>query len=458
MSSLDASIVNVSLPTIAHYFRVDIGRVSAVALSYLLCLSGTLLIFGRLGDEAGRRRVFLWGQALFLAASGLCGLVFDFPLLVAARALQGVGGAMLVVSAYALIPDVVPPNLRGWGFGVVTTAAGLGVTLGAPLGGLLTGLLSWRWIFEINVPVGLMALAATRRFLSPHPKESEPVPWRALLGRFDLLGALLSFLFILTLLFALNRGREWGWGSPTILGIFGASALLFALFVRAERRHPNPLFVGALFRRRGFSFAILGTVPAYLFLGGNGFLLPFYLQEYRGYSAEVSGLFLMFNSICYMGASSLGGRASSRFPPRYLCAVGMGLAAADCLALAAGLDVPGPWTIQAVLLALALANGLFFSPSGNLVMGAAEPSRRGAASAVFSVFSRVSLALGVCAFETLFSEFVPPGGGAAVMRAGFRAVYGAGALICLAGGLFILGAREEPPEGAAEELLTAPEA
>jgi MFS family permease len=205
-----------------------------------------------------------------------------------------------------------------------------------------------------------------------------------------------------------------------------------------ERRHPNPLFDVRLFRRRAFAFAILGALPAYLFMGGNGFLFPFYLQEYRGYSVEVSGLLLMFNSFLYMGASSVGGWASDRIDPRRLCAAGMGLAAANCLFLAWNLD-GGMGTILIFLALWALSNGLFFSPSGNLAMGAADEDRRGAASGVFSVASRVSIALGVCLFETLYSQIALYRGEAG----GFRMVYMVAAGLCLTGGIAILGAKEK---------------
>ena len=441
MASLDGSIVNVSLPTIARVFRLDSGAAAWVILAYLLPLSGCLLAFGRLGDAVGKRRIFLWGQGVFLLGSLGCGLAPGPEALNAARALQGVGGAMLTVSSYALIPQVAPPALLGWGIGILTTAVGLGAALGAPLGGLLTDWLSWRWVFYINLPVGLVSLGATLRYLPLEGADRNPLSFRGFLGRFHLVGAVLSFLGILLLVFGLNQGRELGWSSPIILGsLLGAGAAL-ALFALAERRHPEPLVDRDLMRQRSFRVPLTGSLGGYLFLGGNTLLLPFFLQGAKGLSAQQCGFALLLYSLAYMLFSGLGGRASDRVPPRILCALSQGVSAGLCVFFALTTGSPGLWPSLVFLGGMGMACGFFFPPMGHLVLGGVPPTLRGAASGIFSVANRVCLTLGVCFYETLFSHWAPGGVAEAsspVALGAFRGSYLTAAAVFLAGALWIL--------------------
>ena len=439
MASLDGSIVNVSLPTIARVFRLGSGEAASVILSYLLSLSGCLLIFGRLGDVAGKRRVFLWGQGVFLLGSLACGLAPGLASLVAARFFQGVGGAMLTVSSYALISQVAPRDLLGWGIGILTTAVGLGATLGAPLGGFLTDWFSWRWVFYINLPVGVVSLYASHAYLQREGADRSPLDLRGLLRRFDVPGALFSFLGILLLVFGLNRGREEGWTSPLILGSLLGAGIALGLFALAERRHPEPLLDRELLGRRGFRVPVLGSLPGYLFIGGNTLLLPFFLQGAKGLSAQGCGFAMLLFSGVYMLLSGVGGRTSDRISPRILCAVSQVGAAGCCVLFASTLHVPGLLFPLLFLVGLGVANGFFYPPMGNLVLGGVPPEMRGSASGIFSVANRVCLTLGVCLYEALFSQWAPGGIEApASALAGFRAAYLVAAALFVVGALWIL--------------------
>jgi len=208
MIRLDGYIVNVALPSMARSLSVGTGGISFVVTSYLLAITGTMLLFGKLADKIGIKKMSLWGYAVFSLASLCCGLSGNLASLLVSRSLQGLGGAMLLTAAFSCIPRYLPKEINGWAFGLFTLAVGLGVSVGAPTGGLIAGLLSWPWIFMVNVPVGILAMIAVHRVLPPDPEPALSVSKS--LAHFDIKGAALSFASAASLVFALTMGREIG--------------------------------------------------------------------------------------------------------------------------------------------------------------------------------------------------------------------------------------------------------
>lgn len=431
MATLDSYIVNISLPTIAASFGVGTGGGSAVILAYVLFLAGTLLVFGKLCDRHPGA-VFVGGYAVFTLGSLLCGISPTLWTLVGARAIQGIGGAMLTVSAYALVPRLAPPDRTGEAFGMLATAAALGLTLGPPVGGFLTGYLGWHWIFLVNVPVGLVAIVLSSRSMPP-PRVVGGSP-------FDLAGAVWSFLCMAATVVALNRGSGTGLSPSAVTFTAFLVPVFFALFVLAERRATDPLVDTALLRVRGFVVATLATVTIYLLLAGHNFLIPFYLNLVCGLDPQTSGLVLMVYSLVYLGTTHLTGRAADRLGPGRLCLAGSCSAVLACGVFAATLSRPGLGPVVLFLAWLAVSYGLFVPPNSKIVMGLAPPEHRGAASGFFSLVSRVSLLLGVCMFELLFSMAMPASGSLAtahpprdLLVEGFRHAYAAGGVCALVG-------------------------
>ena len=209
MVRLDSYIVVISLPTLARYFQVGTSEASWVILSYLMVVTGSTLIFGKLADRIGLKKIFLWGYGLFTLGSLLCGLSPTIYLLDAASCLQGVGGAMMITSGMASIPHYLPKNIAGWAFGICSLANSLGIMVGAPLGGVITCFLSWHWIFLINVPVGILAIVIVKRSL-PADQNRPPLAERR---PFDVSGSILSFVGFTALVFALSRCEDEGWQS-----------------------------------------------------------------------------------------------------------------------------------------------------------------------------------------------------------------------------------------------------
>lgn len=435
MATLDAYIVNVSLPAIAQGFRASMSDVSRVILCYMLSLSSTTLVFGKLSDRLGARRLLLLGYTVFGGASLLCGISPTLFSLIGARFVQGVGAAMIIISGYAALSKFLPETMCGWAFGLVSTSAALGVTVGAPLGGVITGYLSWHWIFLINIPIGAAAILAGRRYLPQDSRNPAAGEGEA----FDYTGAIFSFLAILGLVYALNNGSEHGWGTPPILTAFGVAVVFLTLFLLREARCPAPLLKLSLFSVRRLDVALIAYMAATMVIAGNNFLMPFYLEYGRGLRPQQTGFVLMIYSVALMIVGPLAGRLSDRLPPTVLCTLGMTSATGACLFFALDLKVPGLTTVLVFLAWQGASLALFLSPNANHVMNLAPKGDQGSVSGVFNLFSRLGMILGVCLFESIFTTLFPGNihpmaGGAALppsLLDAFRLCWLAAAGLCL---------------------------
>jgi EmrB/QacA subfamily drug resistance transporter len=423
MVSVDTYVVNISLPTIAKNFGVNTGDVSWVVLAYLIAVTSSLLIFGKLGDRIGLKRVFISGFVIFTGASLLCGVSSSLGMLIFSRFLQGIGGSMLLGMAPAMIPRLLPGGLRGSAFGYYATAAALGITLGTPLGGIITGYFSWHWIFLINVPTGIWAIWYS----------NGAIPGDTARGRgddsFDYFGAVLLVLCLSLLVYALNTGGEAGWTSPVIIASFLSGSLLLAFFIYWERRARPPLLDLTLFDDREFTLGNLASCFAVSVQAGSNFLLPFYLERLKKLPPQQAGMVILVYSIVYMAGSIFFGKMSDRVKPRTLCAWGMALGTAAAVFFALTLDRPGLFSVVVFLGVIAIAYAMFIPSNNNLVMGMASQGKLGTVSGLFRMGIYVSLVAGVCIFETLFSAYTG-GSTAGGMVEGFRNSYLLGGLFC----------------------------
>ena len=275
MGQLDASIVTVALPTLQHTFDASVGAVTWVGLSYLLVLVATVTAVGRFADMWGRKLLYVYGFVVFTFASVLCGLAPSLGALCGFRALQAVGAAMLQANSLAIIVLVMPPRSLGRAIGIQGAAQALGLALGPSVGGLLLAAGGWRLIFFVNVPFGLFGATAAVLLV---PRS------RTLMARvrFDWFGLAIFFPAVVALLSGISFGAELGWGSPLIVGLFVAAAVLIGLFVRHERRDKDPMLDLGLFRNARFSTGIASGVGAYLVMFGVLLLVPFYLERALG--------------------------------------------------------------------------------------------------------------------------------------------------------------------------------
>ncbi|MBI5566736.1 MAG: MFS transporter [Chloroflexi bacterium] len=388
MSALDGSVVNTTLPVITRDFRSDVATMEWVVTVYLLVVSGLLLSFGRLGDLRGHRPVYLTGFTIFIVSSAVCGLAQSPLMLIGSRAIQALGAAMLFANSPAILTKNFPASERGRALGLQGTMTYLGLTAGQSLGGWLTEQFSWRAVFYINVPVGLLALWLSWRFI---PKDAPAE--RA--EKFDRAGAAVFMAGLIALLLGLNQGSSWGWTSPAILGLLLGAVGLLAVFIAVERRVANPMLDLTLFRSRTFSASTASAILNYVCVYSILFLLPFYLIYGRNLSPAVAGAILTTQPIVMAIVAPLSGQLSDRVGARVLSVLGM-------LVLALGLWLLSQLRSQSplsdVTLALAvvgLGTGTFIAPNSSALMGAAPRHRQGIAAGVLASARNVGMVLGV---------------------------------------------------------------
>lgn len=395
MTTLDASIVNIGLPTIARAFGTPLsGTIEWVIIGYLVVTAALLLTVGRLSDMVGRTPIWMTGLGLFTLASVLCGAAPSLELLIGARLLQGTGAALLLATGTAMLTDAVPPNLRGRALGLGAVAIALGTSVGPTLGGLITEHWSWRWIFYVNLPVGVIAFLAARRFLPRGAGRSQ--------GRFDPVGALLLGIGVAALTLGLSFGGEWGWASSRLLGTLAIGVAALAGALLAEGHVADPIIRLALFRNRVFSSAIASMTLSMLALFSVGFLLPFYFEELRGFSTAHSGRLLTPLPLMLAIVAPFAGAASDRLGSRLIAPLGLAINAV-ALSLLAQLDATSTtWDIVWRLGLVGVGQGLFQAPNTRALMEAAPATEQGAASGLLATSRIAGQALSVAVAGAVF--------------------------------------------------------
>lgn len=430
MVNLDTYIVNISLPTIAAAFHCDTAGVSWVSMAYQLTVTGFLLVFGRLGDRYSIKHVFLFGYGLFTFSSLLCALSFNLWTLVAARAVQGIGASVLYALTPAMVPRFLPEKMRGPAFGGLATAAALGVMVGNPLGGIITGYLSWPWIFYINLPVGIIAMIVCWKIIpDQHVKNANG-------GLIDFPTALVSFTCLLGLTFTLNRITHYGPLSPVIWAAVGITLASLAAFTFRERASRSPFLDYGLFKSRAFSSGNVANFLAYAYLAGNNFIIPFYLVIVKGLSPEQAGVILLTYSIVFFCVGPVAGFLSNRIHPRLLCTCALVLGACLSVSFSFFLGLPGLLPAIAYFALLAVVFGVFLPSNNNVVMAMAPAGKQGMVSASFRMVGRVGMTFGVCLFEAIFSVMAPHRNDAGVKAIG---QFAAGPVLDAFGRIYLVG-------------------
>lgn len=430
MGALDVTIVNIALPTISRYFDVGTATVSWVVLVYLLVLSSFLLTFGRIGDRRGFRAVYLTGFVVFVAGSLLCSVSWSIQTLIVFRIIQATGAAMLTAIGPAMVTASLPEEVRGRSLGYVATFAALGVALGPAVGGFLTAWGSWRWIFFVNVPVGILATALGIRVLPRLRPRPRP-------GPFDRAGAVLVFVVLASLVLALNSGEQAGWLSPPILAAFGCAAIAAVLLVVRERSHPDPIVDPAFFRSRHFVLANIAAFLVMVVYTGAIFLLPFYLELVEGFGTGTAGVILMVPSLVMMGAGPVAGALSDRAGVRPVC-VAATLLCTGAFFLLSGLHAGSGLPFLLGSLALMGAGvGAFIPPNSSLILGWSPAGSRGGASSMMMTVRDMGSVFGIAVFQLVFVAALTGTGGSpasldpAALVPGFTAAFLAGALLAL---------------------------
>ncbi len=398
MATLDSSIVNVALPTIAGEFDADVKVVAWTVQAYLLTTMALLLVGGRLLDLWGERKVMAVGFAVFTAGSALCAFSVSVPMLIVSRAFQGLGAAVLMSANQGLVARAFPPAQRGRTLGIVGTVVAVGLASGPPLGGLLIGALGWRSIFYINIPIGAVAILYCLRVLGSHTTSADG-------GRFDWVGSLFIVIGLASLFAGIDRGVDQGWGDAIVLGLIAASLLLFALFVLHERRAASPLLDLSVFSNRFFVQSCAATYLAFFAMISTVILLPFYLQEVRAFRPEKVGLVMMTLPASMLLVAPVGGWISDRIGARAPATFGLGLVGTGLLLLS---GIESQTAIVEILTPLALIGvgmGFFGSPNSSAILSSVAPAKVGAASGLSALMRTSGVAFGIAFAVTAFTFF-----------------------------------------------------
>jgi EmrB/QacA subfamily drug resistance transporter len=398
MLLLDVTIVNVALPDIQKSLNSSFSDLQWTINAYALTLAALLLTTGSLADLYGRRRLFAIGLVLFTSASLLCGVAPSALFLIIARGAQGIGGAIMFATALALLAEAFRGPERGVAFSIWGAVTGIAVAVGPVIGGALTSGLSWRWIFFVNLPIGVAAVAVTLlRVDESREAQARRPDWFGVVTFSGSLGALI---------YALIKGNDLGWGSTTVVACLAGAVLLMAAFVVLEARQRTPMFDLSLFRKPTFSggavvaFALSGSLFA-MFL-----YLVLYLQNILGYSPLQTGLRLLAISGGIFVASAIAGRLTTKVPVRILLGTGLALIGAGLL-LMRGIDVGSSWThLLPGFIVSGIGVGLVNPPLASTAIGVVEPRRAGMASGINSTFRQVGIATGIAALGAIFESQV----------------------------------------------------
>ncbi|MEW6660227.1 MAG: MFS transporter [Thermodesulfobacteriota bacterium] len=409
MATLDASIVNISLPQISLYFQVPLsGLVEWVIIAYLLVIASLLLILGRLSDMLGEKLLWVLGLAIFTVSSALCGAAPSLLSLVLFRAFQGIGGAMLMAIGPAMITRAFPAGERGRALGLLGLVVAAGTSAGPTVGGFITQVFSWRWIFYINVPIGIIGVIATLRLLTE--------PMRPAWGRqrFDLRGAALLAGGLCCLMLGLSFGQELGWHSLTIVGLLAGALALLGAFIINEMVVEQPIVDFSLFRNRLFSGALASSFLCFLALFAVMFLMPFYLQELLALSPQEAGLIMTAVPLTISVVAPISGWLSDRFGSRVLSSLGMAVSCAGLWFLSQLTARASVWDIVWPLAVTGFGQALFQPPNNNAVMGAVPPPRLGIASSLLATVRVLGQAASVALAGAIFTALGGARAGAAL--------------------------------------------
>lgn len=398
MLLLDITVVNVALPDIQKELGASFEDLQWVVDAYALALAALLLASGSLADLLGRRRVFIAGLILFVAASLLCGLSGSPTMLNVSRGLQGIGGAMMFATSLALIAQEFEPHERGTAFGIWGATTGFAVAVGPLVGGALTEAFGWEWIFLVNVPIGLLTAAVT----VARVPESERDPN----ARIDWAGLLTFSAGLFFLVFALIRGNDEGWTSAPIVSMLAAAVILLAAFVVVESRRAQPMLDLRLFRKPAFTGAQIVAFSLHASMFSMFLYIVLYMQNVLGYSPLETGVRFLPISLLSFLAAPVAGKLVERLPVRAFLGAGLALVGVG-LVLMSGIDPADDWTTLLAGFVLAgVGIGFVNPPLATAAIGVVEPRRSGAASGINSTFRQVGTAVGIAGLGALLQSKV----------------------------------------------------
>lgn len=374
MTTLDSSIVNVALPTMAKELNTSMAGIEWVVTSYLIVICATILLFGKLGDVLGKTRIFKFGIGVFTIGSLLCGFSNTLFMLILSRLVQAIGAGAAMATNQGIITETFPPNERGRALGMTGTAVALGTMVGPTLGGLIVSIAPWEYIFLINIPIGILVYIGVIKILPFKKKASD--------FKIDVKGSIL-FMISITLLFtSINFGQSLGFTNMFIVMSFIISLILFAIFIRVEKISDNPMLDIKIFKNRLFSLSIFCGFTSFISIGAVNIILPFYYQEVLSLSPSAAGLMMTVSPIILAVVAPLSGYLSDKMGSEKISALGLSILSIGIISLVL-FNVNTSLIVVGILVGLlSLGSGIFQSPNNSLIMSTVEKNELGIAGSI----------------------------------------------------------------------------
>ena len=385
---LDSSIVNIALPTLTRYFQTDLNHIKWVVTSYLLMITGLVIIFGRLADMYGRKRLYIFGFVVFTLSSALCGASTTIWSLIVFRCFQGIGAAALLANGAALIGETFPPKERSKAFGMLASVLAFAAITGPLIGGFLTDRIGWPSIFYVNVPVGIVGAILAAKVLPSreHARTTE---------RFDFAGASILFACLTSFLLLTSALSKSDWRLSTVLLLTLATIIFAGAFFIVENRVEHALLDLRIFREWAFSAAALSSFLAYWSIASISFLVPFYLDRVLLLDPTRSGALLAPVPLALAIAAPLGGRLADRFGVRAISTTGAVINFFGLLALSTLSPTTSSLGVILRLVPFGIGMGLFQPPNNTAMMGAVPPNRYGIVSGMIGALKNLGSMTGV---------------------------------------------------------------
>lgn len=393
---LDQRALLVALPTLTRTFNTSLTTIQWVLLGYDLTLIGLVITVGRLGDLFGRRRIYAAGFLFFVLSSALCGVAQSAAQIIFFRALQAAGGAMIAANGRAVASVAFPPDQRGKAMGFASMAFHIGFLTGPTLGGFLIDTIGWRWIFYINLPIGIWGAYLAWKLLEESKEEHDQIS-------VDFTGAVLLMLTNSLFIYGMNQLPQFGWRDSTVVRTIALAAVASALFVFVELKTRMPILSFSLFRNRLFTASIFSLFFITSTQSAISFLMPFYLQNILHYSPSQMGWIIIAGSVVIVMVAPIAGWLSDRFGSRLLCTVGSGLIVVAQFFIAS-LDLYS--SVPRIIFPLALSGlgwALFNAPNQSAILGSVPRDKVGTASGMNTTVARTGGAMGVALSATVFT-------------------------------------------------------
>jgi EmrB/QacA subfamily drug resistance transporter len=427
MIMLDNTFVNFALPSIQRELGMQLSELEWIVSGYALTFAALMLIGGKLADAYGRRLIFVVGIAVFTLASLACGLASSGEALIAARVAQGVGAALMNPATLSIIAVTFPPRQRGTAIGIWAGTSALALALGPLIGGLLTEHASWNWIFFVNVPIGVLGIAASFLLIDESRDESHE--------RLDLPGLATSGLGLFALTYGLIEANNYGWGSVRIVGAFVVAAVSLTAFILLERRQRAPMLDLTLFRNRTYVGANLAMLLVALAMFGVFFFVSLYMQNVLGYSAVEAGAAFLPMTLLIIVIAPLAGRASDRWGSRWLITGGMVLLAAQLAYFSQLSDDATFWVLLPALVLGGFGMSMTMTPSSAAAMRAVPVEKAGIGSAVLNACRQVGGSTGIAVMGAIMASRLASPPTTASFMDGFELALVVASVIALAGAI-----------------------